>query len=291
MGISVNCARFLLAAHERGVEFGSTLTIGRQDLNIDQYEFARLFRDFPSIPFNPGARGRWVDPLLRLLGAREVETLDYSAYEGATLIHDLNQPVPDAWTNSYDTVLEAGSLEHVFNFPVSMASCMRLVKAGGHLIMHTPANNWCGHGLYQFSPELFYRVLSPENGFTIERMIIHEEFLDSQWYEVPDPAIIGKRTELINSLPTMILILARKTAHVERPFASPPLQSDYTVLWKKNKPPAPLAVSDPRADRIPPPIKNALKALLGPYKSLFFQRRLHAEYSFNRPQFYKRVRK
>jgi hypothetical protein len=291
MGISVNCARFLLAARERGVEFGSTLTIGRQDLNIDDYEFARLFRDFRSMRFDADARGRWVDPLLRLLGAREVATLDYSAYEGATLIHDLNQPVPDAWMNRYDVVLEAGSLEHVFNFPVSMASCMRLVKTGGHLIMHTPANNWCGHGLYQFSPELFYRVLSPENGFTIERLIIHEEFLDSQWYEVPDPAVIGKRTELINNLPTMILILARKTAHLDRPFASPPLQSDYTVLWKKNKAPAPLAVSGPRRDRISPAIKNAVKKLLGPYKSYLYQRRLHREQSFNRPQFYKPVRK
>jgi hypothetical protein len=237
MGISVNGARFLLAAREPGIEFGPTLTIGRQDLNTDDYEFARTFRDFPSLPFDPGARDRWVDSLLRLLGAREVEALDYSDYEGATLVHDLNYRVPDAWTNRYDLVLESGSLEHVFNFPIPMVSCMRLVKTGGHLIMHATANNWCGHGFYQFSPELFYRVLSPENGFTIERLIVDEEFLDSQWYEVPDPAIIGKRTELINSLPTMILILTRKTAHVERPFASPPLRAITRSRGRRTKRP------------------------------------------------------
>jgi len=40
--------------------------------------------------------------------------------------------------------------------------------------IHTPASNLCGHGFYQFSPELFYRALNATNGFEVERMIMRD---------------------------------------------------------------------------------------------------------------------
>ena len=52
---------------------------------------------------------------------------------------------------------------------------MKMVKTGGHLMLFTPANNYFGHGFYQFSPELFYRVLSKENGFEVRRMVVLED--------------------------------------------------------------------------------------------------------------------
>ena len=84
-------------------------------------------------------------------------------------------------------MLDSGSLEHVFNFPIAIANCMALTEVGGHFVAITPANNWCGHGFYQFSPELFYRVLCAENGFRVERMIV-AECPDGTWLEVADPA-------------------------------------------------------------------------------------------------------
>jgi hypothetical protein len=33
-----------------------------------------------------------------------------------------------------------------------------------------------GHGFYQFSPELFYSVLAPHNGFRIIKMAIVESY-------------------------------------------------------------------------------------------------------------------
>jgi hypothetical protein len=34
----------------------------------------------------------------------------------------------------------------------------------------TPANNQMGHGFYQFSPELFFRVFSQENGYLLRAL-------------------------------------------------------------------------------------------------------------------------
>src|SRR4029077_10267153 len=94
------------------------------------------------------------------LDAESVETLDYSTYEGASIVHDLNSPVPASLHGRFDAVIEAGSLEHIFNFPMAIRNLMRMTKVGGWVFITTVANNLCGHGFYQFSPELIYRIFS-----------------------------------------------------------------------------------------------------------------------------------
>lgn len=236
MGIMTNELRFLMAARLKGVSFRQTLTIGRQNLYIDLDEFEQLFREYAVFPGgNDWARIRaahaeFVDPFLRLLGAEEVDSLDISRYEGATIIHDLDQPIAPELASRFDVVIESGSLEHVFHFPAAIGNCMRMVKPGGHFILTTPANNQCGHGFYQFSPELVFRVFSEANGFAVERMIVHEDFVDCQWYEVADPAQTRTRIELVNTLPSMLKILARKTREVSL-FEASPRQSDYVPVW------------------------------------------------------------
>ena len=51
---------------------------------------------------------------------------------------------------------------------------MEMVKRGGHFIGVTTLNNFCGHGFYQFSPELYYRVFAPGNGFEVVKMYVCE---------------------------------------------------------------------------------------------------------------------
>jgi len=221
MGILIQCARFLKASPIRG----RVLMLGRQNLYVVPDDLENLC---------PGlAPSEYAEPLLTYLGAEKVDSLDASNYEGATILHDLNQPVPDSLHGQFDTVIDAGTLEHVFHFPVALASCMKMLKVGGHLLIHNGCNNWCGHGFYQFSPELFFRTLSPDNGFEIARCVLHEDYAAAPWYEVTDPLKAGQRVELINSLPTMISVLARKTADVE-PFALAPQQSDYVPLWSQD---------------------------------------------------------
>jgi hypothetical protein len=145
-------------------------------------------------------------------------------------------------------VIDSGTLEHVFNFPVAIANAMKMVKTGGHLILLTPANNCCGHGFYQFSPELLYRVLSPENGYKVSRMIGLEDgvgrssllgvkydfYICGPWYEVKDPAEIGQRVTLLSRNEVSLFVLAKKLEH--RPiFEKVPQQSDYVPQWQAGK--------------------------------------------------------
>src|SRR6267378_2811666 len=52
--------------------------------------------------------------LFRLLGfgSSDIHSMDYSSFEGADFIHDLNSPVPEAFFSKYDLVFDAGTIEH-----------------------------------------------------------------------------------------------------------------------------------------------------------------------------------
>ncbi len=265
MGLTVESIRFLLEARRGGATFDSVLTLGRQDLWVGPERLLALLQEFDGdLPASVVAQmtqrlqaATWrTGEFFRLLGCRQVMSCDASAYEGAELIHDLNEPLPSGWHERFDLVLDGGTLEHVFNLPTSLANCLHLAKPGGRVILFTPANNYCGHGFFQFSPELFWRVLGPANGFQMERlqaMVDTEGFaslfgvkypfpITGARYDVSDPARIGQRVLLVNRAPTLLFVQARKVASVE-PFQTWPQQSDYTVQWQDGSPLKPLAAT------------------------------------------------
>jgi hypothetical protein len=131
-------------------------------------------------------------------------------------------------------VIDGGTLEHVFDFRQAAINVSKLLKVGGHVISVTPCNNFMGHGFYQFSPELFYRVFSPENGFEVESMVLAEVNADGDWFEAADPDVARARVTLVNGARTYLMMRARKTGEVEM-FAKTPQQSDYSVLWQDDR--------------------------------------------------------
>jgi hypothetical protein len=233
MGLDINSVRFLIEARRTGTEFGEVLTFGRQDLNVFPARMVQLLEaaGFAATAFKGQDRALHAEPCFVSLGARKVHSMDVSGFEGASVIHDLNQPIGAELKERFDVVYDGGTLEHVFNFPIALKNCMEMVKVGGRFFTHTVANNWCGHGFYQFSPELFFRALSAENGFELERMIIHRAGPYGRWYEVADPEKIQARVELVTFSPVMLLIRARRVA-VTPIFARSPQQSDYSPRWK-----------------------------------------------------------
>jgi SAM-dependent methyltransferase len=237
MGLDINAVQFLVAAKTRGANFDRTATIGRQGLGVFPRKVRTILEKNSLSAGAFAAAGPecvFAEPLFAALGARQVDAMDNSDFEGAKLLHDLNQPIPPEWKAQYDAVIDGGTLEHVFNFPVALRNVMEMVRPGGRLFIHNIANNFCGHGFYQFSPELFYRTLSPENGFCVERMILHRIGPYGAWWEVADPNVIHQRTELFTFTPMNILVQARRT-EVKEIFAVTPQQSDYSALWALGK--------------------------------------------------------
>jgi len=244
MAIDTEAARILLAAAREGVSFASCITLGRQNYVPGNHESRLLLRETGFDPAQypdlfAGAPGhRYAEPFFRVLGAQRLESMDASAFEGATVVHDLNQPVPEALRGQFDVVYDGGTLEHVFDFQTAIRNCVDLVKIGGRVILHTPANNYFGHGFYQFSPELFYRMFCSDNGFVMERMIAMEYGPRRRWFEVRDPASLRARTQLVNPFPVLLYVQARKQDE-SKLFERCPQQSDYARIWLEHGQAAP----------------------------------------------------
>jgi hypothetical protein len=234
MGLDINAVQFLISARKRGAIFGHTLTLGRQHLGESPSVMASLLEGsgFPADKFRSNSPDNiYADRFLEALGATRVDALDNSGFEGATIVHDLNQPFEEHWKNGFDAVIDGGTLEHVFNFPAALKNVMGLPRENGSLFLHTPTNNLCGHGFYQFSPELFFRVFSEDNGYSVERMVIHRIGPYNRWYDVSDPDHIRSRVELITFTPMMLLVQAKRE-RIKEVLVNLPQQSDYAELWQ-----------------------------------------------------------
>ena len=236
MALDINGLRFLVKMHKEGIHFDKVLTLGRLNLNIYPRTIWQTLRQ-SGIPvplelyeLHPQD---YAEPVFKAFGAKSVTALDASSYEGAGLVHDLNVPLP-SWCDTFDLVWDGGTLEHVFNFPVAIRNCLNLLKVGGHLVINTPCNNTMGHGFYQFSPELFFRVLDHASGVLLKQLIIFRTGPFNRWYEVQDPCEVGERVELISLTPMQLLILAQKQVHGKFLRFSPS-QSDFTHPWSTKK--------------------------------------------------------
>jgi hypothetical protein len=236
MGLDRSLLRFLLAAKAVGVDFSKLVTIGRQQFTADVdagwlRQFLadhRLAGDAGSLLSDPD---RYGEAFWSLIGGREIDSLDASSFEKATLLHDMNEPLPQALRERFTAVIDGGAIEHIFNVPQAIKNCMEMVKPGGHYLCVTVANSLLGHGFYQFSPEWAFRVFTAENGFKLRSVLLAEVGIARpRFYRVDDPRLVGGRVELATSLPIYMFILAQRTQAIT-PFRVAPQQSDYVAQW------------------------------------------------------------
>lgn len=229
MGIEKNGIRFLIRGlnlHKLNMQ--NTVTLGRQGLHVDQKTLSDLLSTKSAGEFLSSG---FSEDLIKHLGAVSVDSMDASDYEGATIIHDLNLPIPQEMHGKYTCVIDGGTQEHVLNFPTSLANSINLLKMGGHLIMMTPANNFFGHGFYQFSPELFDAVLGPHNGMELQEMVACELFEnETRWFRVAKPSVLGRRVLLRSHFCVLLFVIAKKVSSesIEKIEA---MQSDYSAAW------------------------------------------------------------
>lgn len=236
MGLNYEIAKFLLFAEKkRQVDFGRTLTLGRQALFLPQRHLSRLLRRFghdPALASSIIANGG--DALFKAVGARSLEALDISAYEGAGIIQDLNKPIPDVLCERYTCVFDGGVLHYIFNIPQAIENCMRMIAPGGWFLSATMANNACGHGLYQFSPALFYAVFSAQNGFQDTEVFLAEEYGWGRWYKIDNPRHARSDFHFANRRLTHMFVLSRRGGGPARVKNSPLMSQDNCIPRSDN---------------------------------------------------------
>jgi len=236
MGFNYNTVKLLVHSKRYGVDFGKVITIGRQAMHLEEKEFSQILRKInidEKVSVNAFKSNPYCEDFLKLIGANKVDSLDASDYENSSIIFDLNKPLDNNSNyEKYSTVIDGGSLEHIFNFPTAIQNCMKMVDVEGHFIGISPANNFFGHGFYQFSPELFFRIFSENNGFEMIKMFLFGIRNKRNIYEVSDPLAMKERGKIINAEPLYLFVIAKKIKECEA-FGIVAQQSDYEhIVWK-----------------------------------------------------------
>jgi SAM-dependent methyltransferase len=169
------------------------------------------------------------------LGFPGIETMDASAYEGAQMIHDLNEPVPEVLHGQFSFIFDGGTLEHVFNVPVALRSVFDMLAPGGRFVSANGLNGWVGHGLYQFNPDLVWNFWKRAAGCVVNdcRGVPRDE--DAPDVVFTDVEETGRRLRLRDQLPTTRVYLYYE---VEKPagaaLSGVVLQSDYRARWAES---------------------------------------------------------
>ncbi len=288
MGLSRAAVRFLAREHRRCPLGPALLTLGRQFiyLTFDQVrqilgEEGVTVHDLPEhVPRQTNLPGWHQSPqadfasdlsLFHALGIASVVALDANDFEGADLVWDLNQPVGDNLVAQFDTILDPGTLEHVFDIRTALTNVNRMLKPGGRVLHFGPCNNYANHGFYQFSPTLFldyYRA----NHYTDVRVLVAEQtaadYPQSAWnlFEIPpdrQPVTMCSRRRLL------VLGLARKTPNST--VEAIPVQSYYRSAWQAKQggtdTPLPTAQDGSWYHRlkrlVPVALRHRLRKLLG----------------------------
>lgn len=262
MGIDNDGWDFLQYARRIGVDFSTTCTIGRQHISADSYT----------------GHGAYADRALESLGATELEALDYSDFEGAVIIHDLNSPTLPRSPRKYSAVLDCGTLEHIFNAPNGLRAICSLADIGGHIILIHPANGNVGHGFYQFTQEFYYGALQELNGFQIRECLFKERGLSRNWYRIPNPSVTRHRSTFGSACDAYFFVIAERVSDALPGDAGSIIQPDYSESWDKG---VTQQQSGGHMERIPatirPSIRRAIitaRGLAGPHRQGFTRVRL-----------------
>lgn len=175
MGIDLQLARILLGARDLVAKDARIVMLGRLTLSVRAGRQARLLRrdlnalQLPSDVEEMRQSDGFSETFLDTVGYPGAETMDMSDYEGATILHDLGQPLPAKLRGKFGVIIDGGTTEHVFDFPQALDNMFHMLAPGGVLISMNGLTGWPGHGFYQISPEMVWRYWQEMRGCTVHR--------------------------------------------------------------------------------------------------------------------------
>jgi len=221
MWININTL-FFLHTNKHLIAWKDVYMIWRQYIYASQKQLDR---------FNYSLDNRYSENLRMELWAKNIKSVDWSNYEKADYIHDINYPIGDDLTNVSDIIFDGWSTEHMFNPAQALINYHNMIKIDWYYIWVLPCNNRCNHGFYQFSPDLFYRFFSTENWYKTKIFISD----DHKWGYIRDlinlKQVNNTSIQFSNS-PCLLYIVAQKIKKKEivNPY---PIQSIYIQELRK----------------------------------------------------------
>lgn len=189
----------ILEEHRERAFGGRLLLLGMADVYFSQLQLERMARTArvdlaTGVQITPShaqvlADKGYIsgDSLFRQLKFSEIDVLDVSAFEGATIQFDLNsEETPANLVERFDVIIDHGTLEHVFHLPNALRNLNRMLRTGGRIVHSAPSGNFFDHGFYMFQPTLFLDYYTA-NGWDMKSVKVAQYTPDQE----SDPAFFA----------------------------------------------------------------------------------------------------
>lgn len=215
----------------------SILMLGKQDMYITIDELFNIARsinynlsDMEEVKVDQNGK---IDSysFFLLLGFKEVQALDVSAYENATIVFDLNNnSMPEKLLNRFDYIFDGGTFEHLFNISNAFENVIKMLKVGGKIFHYVPANNYIDHGFYSISPVLFIEYYEANNFFIEDVSLIYcmKDSVNSFTNKV-DCRLFESELQYRSEVPkdTLVLLQCIVTKKNESTYGKLPIQKKF----------------------------------------------------------------
>lgn len=223
--------RLLLAIHKQEPIKGNILTLGKQTIGIPKERILQIFKE-QGVEVNPNfdmaqaekdqstrcRRDFSIDDasLYKMLGDDiHYHAMDVSDYENASMIHNLNDPIPKEWENKFDFIIDGSTFDHLVDLKTALANVVKLLKPGGRVFQCNTASNYANAGYLCFSADYFYDYYTL-NKFADCRTYFGESYstIGQNWllheFKYPDPKEKGYNIFRLSPFYTMVFVIARK---------------------------------------------------------------------------------
>lgn len=231
MGISINIAIQLarIAPLLSGCRGG--VMLGRQKMHFRQPTWPpRLIAALAGLGieattedlFQPDG---FCETYLKTIGWPKLESLDFSAIEGAEHVHDLSEPVGTDLTGRFDLVYDGGTTEHVFDIAQAFRNVDAMLAEDGIFVSCVGTDGWFGHGFYQVGPDIPWRYWVASLGYRMLGCWTFSRKGNDAPRAIEDPTNMPRGAEHTYREPQFIFYVVQK-----QPRSGPPkqvIQSHY----------------------------------------------------------------
>lgn len=159
-------ARMMVQEHRFRPITGRVLCLGPQLVALNKEEVDSLFAR------GRGTKARTAEAARAARGAHapqvsdayffrkfkdvQLDSLDVVPGFGGTIIHNLNEPIPDSLCDQFDFILDGGTFDHLMQLGTAFTNVIKMLKPGGRVLHFNAASGYIGATYVSFGPDLFY---------------------------------------------------------------------------------------------------------------------------------------
>jgi hypothetical protein len=161
MGIAFSFLPFFDGCHRRQALNSPLLALGSLEIHESEERILSFGREngYPNLLRDKSVRSLFLDRY----GIKQYQDLDIN--DKADILCDLNFPINQELAGMSSTILDGGTLEHVFDIRQALINIHDMLRVGGTIIHISPLT-WFNHAFYNFNPKL-YRNLIESNDYEL----------------------------------------------------------------------------------------------------------------------------